>query len=166
MFMLFLCIWIDSFFIWRPGNLEPFISSSWNPKGCNPKAICGATSQSSFSHYAEEQLDSFHWTLYSSPYSLHAQSSYTTSPSSQRSLVLFYSAVNAISCCVLVFHLLWVARLFSSPISLYFDTSYCALVHFSFSPPPKNLALHPAAMFLTFSQGSRLKLAPKVFQIL
>lgn len=27
----------------------------------------GATSRSSFSHYAEEQHDSFHWTLYSSP---------------------------------------------------------------------------------------------------
>lgn len=105
--------------IWRlTENPEPFISSSWKLGTAIPKPYVKR-------HHGVPFLITLKNSLILSielciplisalPSAPHAQSSYTTSPSSQRSLVLFQSVeVNAVpKCCALVFNLLRVARSF------------------------------------------------------
>lgn len=122
MFMLFLCIWIH--FIWRPGNPEPFISSSWKLWAVILKPYVEQHHRVLFLITLKNSL--ILSTELCIPLHIRFSPScpeliYHLALISKVSLVLFYRAVNAIPCCALVFHLLWVTRSFSSPISLYFE---------------------------------------------
>lgn len=89
-------------FIWRlTENPEPFISSSWKLRTTIPKPYVKRHHGVPFLIMLKNSLilsTELCIPLISAlPSAPHAQSSYTTSPSSQRSLVLFYSVgVNAV----------------------------------------------------------------------
>lgn len=149
-------------FIRRPENPEPFISSSWK--------LGSETSQSSFSHYAEEQHDSFHWTLYSSPCCFQPLMPRAHIPPRPHLKGLSCVILQRSKCCILP--CLSLQSSLSRPITFKSNkpvfwarplaqlTSLTACFHFS---RLKVECCAPAIMSLTFSQGSRLKLAPKVF---
>lgn len=111
-------------FIWQLGNPEPFISSSWKLGAAILKPYVEQHHRVLFLIMLKNSL------ILSTELCIPLRISFSPScPEliyhlaliSKVSLVLFYSAVNAISCCAFVFHLLWVAQSFSSPISLYFE---------------------------------------------